>query len=324
MLLASSATAQQRDNIYRYILDVDVPAAAAFVTLDIAEAKVLRGSAPKPIMGSVVYRSNSPGPMTVGAAVDIVPYYFLGGGARTLESYRSNSIAGRLLRVVTKTALSVGLSQDRSDGSGLLGALALRTTFHDPHDPVLNSLLPEQVDSALAAHGIHEEDATVEHLGDRGVDLEPIFSAARRQMRAQGDVQISAGWGMATQLKSGSLSRDSSGTTRHTLWLTGQHALGHRLDVLATAQFRSVFRADGRMRLGMALQRKARWADFRVEVYYDWASRRFHPGVLAEARVVPGVSAVVSLTSEAPVGNSRGTSQARATLLIRWYAASSG
>jgi len=77
-------------------------------------------------------------------------------------------------------------------------------------------------------------------------------------------------------------------------------------------------------RVGAALQRKARWADFRVELYYDWASRRLHPGVLAEARLVRGLGAVVSLTSEAPVGNSQGTSQARASFLLRWYAASGG
>ena len=48
---APSATAQgpERINIYRFILDIDVPEPAALVAMDLAPGHVLRASAPKPV-----------------------------------------------------------------------------------------------------------------------------------------------------------------------------------------------------------------------------------------------------------------------------------
>lgn len=321
VLLAGTDVAAQgppRTNIYRYVLDVDVPESPALVALDATTAHVLRGSAPKPIGAALVHRSEGVGWAT-GAAVDVVPYFFLGGGVRTLKSYRANSVAGRLIRVVTKTALSLGALSSPAAAGGLRGGIALRTTFHDPHDPVLNSRLPEEVDSALRAHGIVESDSTVEDVSDRGVDLRPIFAGARRAMRARGDVQVSAGWGLAGLIRGGVLSGDSVRAFRHTVWLTAQHALGNRMDVSVTGQVRSAFHRDDAFRLGLGFQRKSRPADYRAEVYYDWANHRLHPGVSAEIHAGPGYGAVVGLTSEAAIGPGRQPSRAQITLLARWY-----
>ncbi|MFN0181166.1 MAG: hypothetical protein ACKVZ0_20360 [Gemmatimonadales bacterium] len=324
-LLVSSAVqpiaaqpAADRINIYRYILDVDPPESPGLVALDATPAHVLRGAAPKPIAAALVHRFTRTGWAT-GGAVDIVPYYLLGGGIRERASYRANSVAGRLMRVVTKTALSAALLAHPDAPGQWRGAIALRTTFHDPHDPIVNFRLPELVDSALAANGIRETDPTVEDLADRPVDLKPIFAQARRAMRARGDVQVSAGWGVAGDLDGAALSSDSLTGVRHTLWLSAQHATGHRADILFLAQMRNAFHRDDALRFGLGLQRKSRPADFRAELYYDWANRRLHPGLSAELHAGPGWGAVLGLTSEAPATSAKTPSRVSVTLLGRWY-----
>jgi hypothetical protein len=323
-LATATATAQSREriNIYRYVLDVDVPESPGLVALDATPAHVLRGSAPKPIMASVLYTSNDPSGATTGGAVDVVPYFLLGGGIRYLDSYRKNSVAGRLVRVVTKTSISLAAMLDPANSGSLRGGLGVRTTFHDPHDPVLNSKLPESVDSALQANGIQETDPTVEDLGDRGVDLRPVFASARRAMRARGDIQISAGWGMAGRLASSSLASDSLKSFRHTLWITGQHAFGHRFDVLVTTQLRNAFRSDAALRVGLGLQRKSAPADYRLELYYDGADQRLHPGASAELSAGHGLALGVGLVSDAPIGGPDGADRARVLLSLRWYSTS--
>jgi hypothetical protein len=319
-LLGHPAAAQERpDNIYRYVLDIDIPESPGLVALDLLSTKVLRGSAPKPFTANVIHRSADSSRSTTGAALDFVPYHLLGGGMRRLSSYRSNSIAGRLLRVLTKTAISVAVASPGGTGESLLGALAVRTTFHDPHDPILNSRLPETLDSLLKAHGVGVTDPTEEHLGNRGVDLEPEFAAVSRRMRARGDIQVSAGWGLAGLLRGGSLNSDSLDEFRHTLWLTGQHATGHRFDVIATVQLQPAFRGDDHWRFGAGIQRKSLPADLRLQLYYDTGSRRVHPGLVVEGHLTRGFLVGAGLTSEAAAGGVRRSSVARFALTAQWY-----
>ena len=89
LLLASlvgsgTARAQQggRINIYRYILDIDVPEPAALVALDRAPSHVLRASAPKPLAAAVGFAHDSGGAATTMVAVDFAPYFLAGGGIR--------------------------------------------------------------------------------------------------------------------------------------------------------------------------------------------------------------------------------------------------
>jgi hypothetical protein len=340
--LRDAAAQDRRDNIYRYVLDIDVPESPGLVALDLLSTKVLRGSSPKPFTANVVYNAGDSSGAVTGVSLDLVPYYLLGGGRRRLgpakkpcptlgggviessqedthNSYRSDGIPGRLLRVITKTALSLAVSSAPASDGSLLGAIALRTTFHDPHDAVLNSCLPEQVDSALAAHDVAAPDLTEEDLGGRGVDLEPVFEAASRSIRARGDVQVSAGWGLAGHLRGGSLKADSLDGFRHTLWITGQHATGHLLDVIATVQFHPALRADDNWRFGAGIQRKSRPADLRLQLYYDTGSRRFHPGAIVEAHPTRGFLVTAGLTSEAVPRALRASADARVVLTAQWY-----
>ncbi len=296
-LVASARLGAQdttRVDSYRFILGVDVPEPPAFVALGVSPTHVLRGSAPKPIAASVLDAGVAGAQATPGVAIDVAPYFLLGGGVRTLGRLRAMSLAGRLTRVFTKTILSLGAVRDPppADPASPLVAVALRSTWHDPHDPALTGRLVE--DLAAAAGGARSD----EEGGDPGADLAPIYAGARRAMRARaGDPQLSAGWGVALRAKSGALDRDSLVNPRHTLWLSAQLSTGRRLDVLALVQLRDAFRPDARAWLGVGLERKTATVDYRAELSYESRRRAWHPGVAVDARAAARLGVVASLTT---------------------------
>ncbi|MDP3766507.1 MAG: hypothetical protein Q8S13_00695 [Dehalococcoidia bacterium] len=155
LLRVTPLAAQQAEttNIYRFIMGVGVPEPAAFVALGIAPSHALRGSAPKPVTASVISSSGGGTRSVTGLAIDVAPYFLVGGGVRNLESFRSNSIAGRMKRVGTKTVVSFGAAGDPAGAGSRLVAIGVRATFHDPHDPALSTDLPERVAAEPDAGG---------------------------------------------------------------------------------------------------------------------------------------------------------------------------
>lgn len=295
-----AAQDDDRINLYRFILGVDVPASPAFVPLGVAPTQVLRGSAPKPLDASVLVGIG--GVAATGVAVGVVPYFIAGGGTRTLADYRTSTVAGRLLRVLTKTLVSFAAVQT-NDGTGdALVGLAVRSTFHDPHDPVLKSSLAEDVAAALRAGSVPPLDGAEEEAVAHGVDLAPIYARARRAMRgrvAGGDPQVSGGWGMGGRLRSGAWDRDSLGTLRHTLWLSAQVTVGRRFDVLATAQLRDAFGDDRFGVIGAGLLRKTAVLDLLAELAYDTERQALYPGLALSGRVLPTLGLTAALTTRA-------------------------
>ncbi|MFP2896945.1 hypothetical protein [Corallococcus sp. 4LFB] len=319
--LLASGTASARDgdniNLYRYVLDMDVPESPALVALEEAPLRVLLGAAPKPVMATVL-ASAAPETLSPGLGLDIAPYFLFGGGIRSLSSYRSNSVAGRLMRVLTKTTVSAALLPDTSGGGPWRVGFGLRTTFHDPHDPVLNSPLPERVAEELERHGVPPPADSDEDVSGRGADLSALFDQAEREMRSRsGDLQVSAGWGVSARTEGGVFTGDGLRDTRHTLWMTGQAALGRRFDALATVQGLDVFRSGRALRAGVGVQRKTSVADFRAELAFDGTDQRFHPGAAIDVKLPGCTSALASLTT-AP-GTTEDAPVLRGQLQLRWY-----
>ncbi|WP_147450254.1 hypothetical protein [Corallococcus carmarthensis] len=318
-LLASGAARAQDDNInlYRYVLDVDVPESPALVALEQAPLRVLLGAAPKPVMATVL-ASAAPGALSPGLSLDIAPYFLFGGGIRSLSSYRSNSVAGRLMRVLTKTTVSAALIPDTTDGGPWRVGFGLRTTFHDPHDPVLNSALPERVAEELERHGVPRPADSDEDVSGRGVDLSALFDEAGRAMRSRsGDIQVSAGWGVSARTEGGVFTGEGLRDTRHTFWMTGQAALGRRFDVLATVQGLDVFDSGRALLAGVGVQRKTSVADFRAELTYDGTDERLHPGAAIDVKL-PGCTSAIASLATAP-GTSEDDPVLRGQLQLRWY-----
>ena len=322
-VMPGAVLAQQSDriSIYRYVLDIDVPEPAALVALDRAPAHVLRASAPKPLAATVAFAHDSGGAATTVVAVDVSPYFLAGGGIRSLRSYRSMTAWGRIRRVITKTTLSLGAAWDPADPDAPEVALALRATFHDPHDPIPPpGGLVERVQAALAEQGV-EPAADEEDVTGRGVDLRGLYTESAREMRARCCLQIAGGWGLAGRLGGAAFAGDSLDQVRHTLFVTTQYTFARRFDLLTTAQLWNGLGEDTHLRLGAALMRKTTAVDLTTELYFDSADDRLHPGVWLEGHPLPRVRAAVSLGTETDAAG--GPTRLRVRTLLRWYMAQS-
>jgi hypothetical protein len=316
---ASAQAPDDRINIYRFILDIDVPEPAALVALDRAPAHVLRASAPKPIAASVGTAHDSGGTTTSLVSLEFSPYFLLGGGVRSLRSYRSMTAWGRIRRVITKTTLGLGAAWDPADPNAPQVALALRATFHDPHDPIPPpGGLVERVGAELARHGL-DPAADDEDVADQGADLAPLYRASRREMRARCCLQIAGGWGLAGRLGDAAFAGDSLDQVRHTVWVTTQYTFARRFDLLSTAQVWNGFDEDTHLRIGAAIMRKTTAVDLTAELYFDTADDRLHPGAWIEGRLLPRVRAAAALTTETDAAG--GPTRLRVRTLLRWYMA---
>lgn len=319
-LLPAVLIAQEPDriNVYRYILDIDVPEPAALVALDRAPARVLRASAPKPLSATVGTAHDSGGAATTLVAIDLSPYFLAGGGVRSLRSYRSMTAWGRIRRVITKTTLSLGAAWDPADPGAPQVGLALRATFHDPHDPIPPpGGLVERVDSALAEQGIASPE-DVEDVTAGNAALRSLYAESAREMRGRCCLQIAGGWGFGGRLGGASFAGDSLDAVRHTLFVTTQYTFARRFDLLSTAQVWNLGR-DAELRVGAALMRKTPAVDLTAELYFDSADDRLHPGVWLEGHPLPRVRAAVSLGTDTDAAG--GPARLRVRTMFRWYMA---
>ncbi len=317
---AAGSAAAQPVNLYRYVLGLDPPESPALVVLDLSPGVALRGSTLQPVAAGLAMTSGADGERR-GAAIDVTPSYLILGGERDLARYRRNSLGGRLERVLTKTALSFAAARDDGASGDLLVGGALRATFHDPHDPVLNSDLPERLEAALDAVGARPRDGADEDPTDEGLDVQPYLRAAGAKMRARGGVLISGGWGVSGRLHHGTVAADSLTTLRHQIFVAGQWILGPHADLLTTVQYRHAFRDDDFWQLGVGLLRKSTSWDVQIELAWDTAGHDLRPGVAASARLLPQLAAQASLSARPREPGRDEPAQLEVALALRWFLA---
>jgi hypothetical protein len=187
----------------------------------------------------------------------------------------------------------------------------VRSTIHDPHDPVLNWGLADSVSARLAAAGARALPVTHEDLAATGVELNDLFVNARNAVRARCCMQIAIGWAGATTARGGVLAADSMSVLRHQLWAGFQLTTGPRFDVLANVGVLDAF-GDPRLGTGVAIQRKGAHADLRAELFYDDG---LLPAITIESRVLPG------LLGSASIGTRRNTNELMFRTHLSWYQA---
>jgi hypothetical protein len=212
-------------NVYRHVLDIEPPESPALAVLGATTSHSRAATAPKPLAISVASVVRDGEDAVTGAAIDVSPYFLVGGGARTLCSYRDNSVAGRMKRVGTKTIVSVGMLPLGGLSDAVRFAVGVRATMHDPHDPINNSELVRRLPRTTP-----EDELSPAAAADRAG-----YEDAARAMRARDWAIVSAGWGAAVTLEDASFTRREGGW-RHALWLSWQRTLDARFDVLLTGE----------------------------------------------------------------------------------------
>jgi hypothetical protein len=319
ILVASSPAAAQRPrspeacgqdtiiNVYRHILDLEPPESPALVALEATTSHSRAATSPKPLALSVVSVVRDGNAAVTGAAIDVSPYFLVGGGARTLCSYRESSIAGRMKRVGTKTIVSVGVLPLGGFTDAVRFAVGVRATMHDPHDPINNSELVRRLPSAAP-----DDEQPPAAAAERAAYID-----AARAMRARDRWIVSGGWGAAAMLEDGSFSRREGGW-RHALWLSWQRTLDARFDLLFTGEASLERGEASAYRLTTAARRKHAAADLLLEAGFDTGDERLHYGVSGEARVAPRLRAALGVLTEPDA--STGGRALRAAASIRWTA----
>lgn len=321
LLAAGAARAQQAGpvNLYRFVLDIEVPESPALVALGLAPTHALSATAPKPFGLSVAGDWDTVGRSVPAAAFEFSPYLLVGGGRRTLERYRLNSVRGRLQRVGTKTVVSLGVADDPAHAGAMRVALAVRATLHDPHDPINNANdLPERV-AALLPDDVSPRETDIRGYSDA---VDRSLTDAARVMRARPRWIVSAGYGVAGTVRDQTLKRGNIGSADHTLWLTWHRTLDENFDFLLTGQAVDRSRTATDFRIAMGLRRKVAAVDLLGDVYYDSLDESVHGGLAFEVRLARGIRAVLSLSSESDADRPQAVRKLRARSLFRWSSGS--
>ena len=316
---AASAQETERVNLYRFVLDLEVPESPALVTLGLAPTHALAATAPKPFGMSVAAEWDKAGRSFPAAAFEFSPYLLVGGGRRTLQRYRSNSIQGRLGRVGTKTVVSLGVADDPAQTGAMRVALGVRATLHDPHDPINNADgLPEMV-SALLPDNVSARASDIRGYSD-AVDWS--LTDAARAMRARPRWIVSMGYGVVGSVRDQTLERGNIDSTSHTLWLAWQRTLDENFDLLFTGQALRIFNSGTDFRIASGLRRKAAAVDLLGDLYYDTLDRGLHGGMAFSVHLARGIRAVLSLGSEPEADGAGSVRKLRVRSLFCWSSGS--
>src|SRR5438552_7358106 len=88
----TSSSTSASEPMSKFATDFDVPESPGFAALGVTPSKVLRGSAAKPVVTSLLGQVTSGGKLKAGVAVDIAPYFLYGGKVNNVEAYRANAV----------------------------------------------------------------------------------------------------------------------------------------------------------------------------------------------------------------------------------------
>ncbi len=319
LALATSRAASGQEtepvNLYRFVLDLEVPESPALVALGLAPSQALAATAPKPLGMSLAAEWDGAGRSLPAAAFEFSPYFLVGGGRRTLQRYRSNSVRGRLGRIGGRTVVSLGVAGDPAHSGAVRIALGVRATLHDPHDPVNNAGgLPELV-SALLPDNVSARASNIRGYSDA---IDRSLTEAARAMRARPRWIVSMGYGVVGSVHDQTSEGGKIDSGSHTLWLAWQRTLDENFDLLFTGQALRVFNPAADFRIASGLRRKAAAVDLLADVYYDTQDRRLHGGMAFSVHLARGIRAGLSLGSEPEADGTRVVRKLRVRSLLRW------
>ena len=323
----TSSSTSASEPLYKFSTDFDVPESPGFATLGVTPSKVLRGSAGKPVVTSLLGQVTSQGKLKGGVAIDVAPYFLYGGKVNNAEAYRANA----LRRTLVNTQFSFATIQDPQDTGSVSFGLGLRMVFVDAHDVLMHPGLLKRVDAALTSCSVvRPVTADEASAPGSGVGKEHACAGLADSVQSAKDAallfsgwSIAAGAGLGGFLHSGVVSSDSLGDRRARIWLSTGYSWGKHQEVLMLAQLQDSTTVDWSARVGLGARAKFNDAEFALELSYDGRSREFQPGGVGEWRVFPGVWLVGGLTTEAVATSGVTVPKFRLRTALRWNPAGS-
>jgi hypothetical protein len=297
-----------------YILDYDVPESPAFVGLGVTPAKILRGSSAKPIVVNLLSQMGGAQKIQTGLAVDFSPYFTLfNGGLKNITEYRSNFWK----RMLANTLLSFGTAQAKQDTNSLLWGIGLRSTLFDSRDLLQDKELGEDIDNILV-----KKDTTPPLPGPdtetlKTINLSTAYNKARKKVLESNGGAMSIGYCLSGNLRNSIPRIDSVDAIRHQTWVSYKYSL-KRVDILSIYQGRFAKHILPEHRVGLAVRKNSEMINVAGEVVYTTISKRVEVGGNAEIKMMPGLRAVVSVSTEQPTTKEFSSVRLKLNTTLRW------
>jgi len=314
LLLAPGLLAQSREPAYKYILDYDVPESPALVALGVTPAKVLRGSAAKPVVLNLLNQVGFAKRVQNGVAVDFSPYFTFGGRLRSIEEYRTDGWK----RLAANSQLSIATIQSEEETNALLFGLGLRTTLFDSHDLLQDKELGEDIDEILLGSIEAPTPAETGDVDEIEVDVTPAYEKARNRLLKKTGSALAVGYGASGRLKSSIANTDSIDNVKHTAWLSFKYSFGGGTDFLSIYQGQYATPSHPEHRFGIAIRKNGTTLNVAGEIVYTSRTKRFEIGANLEVRLLNRIGAVVSLSSEQPSTTNHSLIKMKLNTIIRW------
>jgi hypothetical protein len=321
--LHTITNAQIKDSsLYKFVLDYAVPESPAFAILGVTPEKILRGSAAKPVVGSLLTQVQTGGKLKSGVAIDLAPYFVYGGTIRSIKEYAENPWT----RILANTQLSMATMQSPTDTTSMGGSIAVRMNILDAGDPLrdLAALKPlfdalNQCASAPSPKEINEGDTR-----ERCATVAEAFAKVKEAALKRPGFLLAVGGGLGGRLR-GSVADVDSLTDRIGRWWVSagyRTARSNELQVLAqlvdTTGQRLSFRG------GAAARAQFPTTQFALELVYDGIAHQWQPGGTAEWRLISGAWLVTSLGVQSDATSTTTVPKLRLRTALRWNPVAAG
>ena len=301
----------------QFILDYDVPESPGFVAVGETPTNVLRASAAKPVVASVLNGLLTGEKAQSGIALDFAPYLLAGGRLQSVTEYRTNLVK----RLLANTLLSVATVTDQVDPLALRFGTGIRMTLWDSHDLLQDAVLGQAIDEALMAAATAPDpfDVADDEIDEVTVPLSDIYEQARNRARRTPGSAASIGYATSGLLRSSVLSADSVEEVRHQVWGSYRYTFGSSYDIMGLVHAKDLGGDGSTLRVGTGVRVNASGYSFSGELVYDSDATRLLPGASAEIRALPRIHLIASLVNTVDTVSEGGQSnRVRLRVNVRW------
>ncbi len=289
---------------HKFKLDYNVPESPAFSILDANPTTVMRGNAAQEVVISLASSIFSNNAISPGLAVDVNPFFVLGGRLQSINEYKNNF--GK--RILANTQFSFATVDSKKFPNDLLISSGIRITLFDTKDMIFDQELSNSIDTELG-NNIPRPNPNNPIVETQYVDnptLEEAYKNAKKRYLSKRGGSLSLGYAIAGRALNSSYKTDSITTYRHQAWLSGQYDFGkNKMSINGMFMYRleKNYEEEGDsfnngIISGLALKHYGEKLIFSGEIIYDDVHKEIGFGAYIEAYLLPNISIYASYSKD--------------------------
>lgn len=288
-------------NLYEFKLDYNVPESPAFSVLDANPTKVMRSNAGQELVVNVASSFISGSGISPGLAVDVNPYFVLGGRLDNVKEYRENY--GK--RLLANIQLSFATIDSKVFPNDMLFSSGIKINLFDTKDMVFDKQLGVDIDKALAVDipdPIPGQPILEPKILENALLETAYENAKKRYMEAKGG-SMSLGYAIAGRAKDNKFITDSIATYRHQAWLVGQYDFGvSQFSLNGMVMYRyeqgNMLASEDGIITGIALRHYGKKLILSGEIIYEGLKEEIQFGGYIEVYLMKNISIYASLSQD--------------------------